>query len=120
MRYERFKVDRKLDNRREPIEATMVNLSFKYDDSEIKVRRKRYVARSGYCLDQPRDKGLSLSIDDIDEVQHWCGDGESWEIETYLDTVAAARDKLIAAVRMRKAQLQREVDRLKIPKRTRW
>ena len=79
-----FSIDKKLDNKRIPIRATLGHISFTYGEREVKYDKIYFTSRSGYCLDRADEFG-SLSIADIGEIKHWGGKNHMIEIYFYPD-----------------------------------
>jgi hypothetical protein len=65
MRFIEFKVDRKLDNNREPVNVILIKLSYVMGDKKIKRETVRYKSRSGYCLDAEKNSNDTIGIDEI-------------------------------------------------------
>jgi len=62
-----FTIDRKLDNRRIPVDICLVKFSYIMGDKKIKRKSVRFKSRSGYCLDAV-DNGKSVSFGDIGKL----------------------------------------------------
>jgi hypothetical protein len=83
-----FQVDKKLDNKREPVNATIIKLTYVRGDAHIRRQEIICASRSGYCLD-PADKAEpAISFNNIGEVTvfHSATVGErspQWQIYAY-------------------------------------
>lgn len=83
-----FKLDRKLDNKKESINVTLIELSYVMGDKKIKRKQIKCTNRTGWCLGGRTDGGLSVNIEDIGVLSesHSANTGAMnprWNIFTY-------------------------------------
>ena len=85
MRNIEFTEDRKLDNRQEAIDFSLIKFSYTLGDNKIKRRVLKFKRRSGYSL---ISNAHSISYDAIGEVQEWYSANTNarnptWRLYTY-------------------------------------
>lgn len=105
-----FKENRKLDNRREPVDVTLIKLSYKMGDEEVKREKIKYKSKSGYCLDPVKTNELSINFDEIGKLvvahsSNTNAKNPQWRIYSYIHKEKEAIEKLKIALNSQRQSL---------------
>lgn len=108
-----FKIDKKQDNKRTPINFELIRLLYNVNEIEISREIKHYKSYSGYCLDPVIKNDFSVSFDDIGKVLKWVEHPSgiiSYEIYSYLHNELNSREKLMSEILIYKNDLIKKVN----------